>query len=406
MSYEYHEGKHHPIKTWTKGVQIEDQAMQQLRNISCLPFIYQHIAVMPDVHWGMGATIGSVLATKGAIVPAAVGVDLGCGMMAIQTTLVANDMPDSLGQIRARIEKMVPHGRTNNGRPGDRGAWGNKIPASHKQRWLSLLARYQEIIKKHPKAKSFNGENHVGTLGTGNHFIEICLDENNHVWVMLHSGSRGPGNRIGSYFISLAKQEMERYFISEYLPDKDLAYLVEHTEQFDDYVEAVGWAQDYALENRKAMMEATLGALRQHLPEFSIMDMAVNCHHNYVERENHFGSNVWVTRKGALRARDSDLGIIPGSMGTGSFIVRGKGNPESFCSCSHGAGRAMSRGQAKKSITLEQHVKAMQGIEARLDIDVLDESPAAYKDISAVMAAQDDLIEVVHKLHQIVNVKG
>jgi len=406
MSYEYHEGERHPIKTWTKGVQIEDEAMQQLRNISHLPFIHKHIAAMPDVHWGMGATIGSVLATKGAIVPAAVGVDLGCGMMALQTTLTANNMPDSLGQVRTEIERMVPHGRTNNGKRGDRGAWGDQIPKAHEQRWLGLLDRFQEIIKKHPKAKGFNSANHVGTLGTGNHFIEICLDENDYVWVMLHSGSRGPGNRIGSYFIELAKQEMERYFIGEYLPDKDLSYFVEHTEYFDDYVKAVEWAQDYALENRKAMMEATLEAMRKRLPEFSITGMAVNCHHNYVEREHHFGANVWVTRKGAVRARESDLGIIPGSMGTGSFIVRGKGNPESFCSCSHGAGRAMSRGQAKKRITLEQHAKAMQGIEARLDADVLDESPAAYKDISAVMAAQDDLIEIVHRLRQIVNVKG
>jgi tRNA-splicing ligase RtcB len=406
MSYEYHRGERHPIKAWTKGVQIEDQAMQQLRKTSQLPFIHKHIAVMPDVHWGMGATVGSVLATNGAIVPAAVGVDLGCGMMAVQTTLAASEMPDSLSQVRAGIEKRVPHGRTNNGKRGDRGAWGTQIPKPHEQRWLSLLDRFEKIINKHPRAKGFNGANHVGTLGTGNHFIEICLDENDSVWVILHSGSRGPGNRIGSYFIELAKQEMERYFIGEYLPDKDLSYFVEHTEHFEDYVEAVEWAQDFALENRKAMMESTLDAMREHLPRFSITDMAVNCHHNYVARENHFGANVWVTRKGAVRAREGDLGIIPGSMGTGSFIVRGKGNPESFCSCSHGAGRAMSRGEAKRTITLAQHAAAMRGIDARLDEDVLDESPAAYKDISAVMAAQDDLIEIVHRLRQIVNVKG
>ena len=273
-------------------------------------------------------------------------------------------------------------------------------------RWLTLQDRYEEIIDKHPKAKAYNTSAHMGTLGTGNHFIEVCLDESDRVWLMLHSGSRGVGNKIGSYFIERAKQEMERYFIGDYLPDSNLAYLVEHTEIFNDYVQAVGWAQDYALSNRKAMMDATVEALRTLLPPFSLTDMVVNCHHNYVERENHFGANVLVTRKGAVRARQGDMGIIPGSMGTGSFIVRGKGNPESFCSCSHGAGRAMSRTQAKKQISMEQHAEAMQGIEARLDKGVLDESPAAYKDISAVMAAQSDLIDVVHRLRQIVNVKG
>lgn len=406
MSYKYFEGIKHPIYAWVDGVQVEDQALQQLKNISGLPFIHHHVAAMPDVHWGRGATIGSVIATKGAIVPAAVGVDLGCGMMAVQTTLTANDLPDSLRNIRAEIEKAVPHGRTNNGGKGDRGAWGDKMPQSHEQRWTGLIDRFEEIIAKHPKAKGYNGANHIGTLGTGNHFIEVCLDENDKVWVMLHSGSRGPGNRIGGYFIEKAKEEMERYFIGDHLPDKDLSYLVEHTELFDDYVDAVQWAQDFALENRKAMMEATLKAMRTHLPEFNITNMAVNCHHNYVERENHFGANVWVTRKGAVRARDNDLGIIPGSMGTGSFIVRGKGNKESFCSCSHGAGRSMSRGAAKKAISLEQHAAAMKGIEARLDKDVLDESPAAYKDIGKVMAAQDDLVEIVHRLRQVINVKG
>lgn len=404
--YIYHEGVRSPIKTWTNGVLIEDQAFQQLKNISSLPFIHKHVAAMPDVHWGRGATIGSVIATKGAIVPAAVGVDLGCGMMAVKTTLTANDLPDSLGHIRAAIERSVPHGRTDNGGRNDRGAWGNSLPKAHTIAWASLEKDYRKIIDKHPKALAYNTSNHMGTLGTGNHFIEICLDENDSVWVMLHSGSRGPGNKIGSYFIELAKKEMEKYFIGDYLPDKDLSYLVEHTELFDDYIHAVGWAQDYALENRKAMMQATLGALRTHLGPYGVKETAVNCHHNYVERENHFGENVWVTRKGAVRARKGDLGIIPGSMGTGSFIVEGKGNPESFCSCSHGAGRAMSRGQAKKKISLEEHVAAMQGIEARLDKDVLDESPAAYKDISAVMAAQSDLVEIKYRLRQIINVKG
>jgi len=406
MSYIFEKTKFHPIKHWTKGVVLDDRAREQLHNIATLPFIYKHVAAMPDVHWGMGATIGSVIATKGAIVPAAVGVDIGCGMMAYQTTLTANDLPDNLHAIRCDIEAAVPHGRIDNGGMADVGRWGDNMPDSNAHRWMTLEHRYADILAKHPKAKSFNNRSHMGTLGTGNHFIEVCLDENDAVWVMLHSGSRGAGNKIGMYFIGAAKKEMERYHIDKFLADKDLSYLVEHTELFDDYVGAVEWAQDFALENRKAMMESVLKVLRAHLPAFSITDMAVNCHHNYISRENHFGSNVWVTRKGAVRAREKDLGIIPGSMGTGSFIVRGLGNKDSFCSCSHGAGRVMSRTQAKKEITLEQHIKAMEGIEGRVDIDVIDESPAAYKDIGAVMAAQDDLVEIVHRLKQVINVKG
>lgn len=396
----------HPIKHWTNGVPLEEDCLKQLANTASLPFIHKHVAAMPDVHGGLGATIGSVIATKGAIVPAAVGVDIGCGMMAYQTTLTASDLPDSLKAIRSDIEAAVPHGRTDNGGVNDKGGWGMGLPVNIATRWEGLLSRYSEIITKHPKAKSFNNSVHLGTLGTGNHFIELCLDESDSVWVMLHSGSRGAGNRIGMYFIEKAKKEMERYYIDTYLADKDLSYLVEKTELFDDYVNAVEWAQDYALENRKAMMESILKVLHRHLRDFSITDQAINCHHNYISRENHFGSNVWVTRKGAVRARTGDLGIIPGSMGTGSFIVRGLGNKDSFCSCSHGAGRVMSRRDANRTISLEQHAKAMEGIEARLDKDVLDESPAAYKDIGAVMAAQDDLVEIVYKLRQVLNVKG
>lgn len=406
--FEFHgipAGGHVPIKTWTKGVQVEEQALQQLRNLAMLPFVHKHIAAMPDVHWGMGATIGSVIATRGAIVPAAVGVDIGCGMMAVQTTLRAEDLPDNLHQTRLDIEAAVPHGRSDDGGANDRGAWG-VLPQAMEGVWSGLADRYTAILAKHPKAKAHNSWRHIGTLGTGNHFIELCLDEDGFMWVMLHSGSRGAGNKIGMYFIEKAKEEMRRYYIDKFLPDQDLAYLVERTALFDDYVEAVHWAQDFALENRKAMMTSVLQAIRKTLKPFTMSALAVNCHHNYVARENHFGANVLVTRKGAVRARKDDLGIIPGSMGTGSFIVRGKGNPESFCSCSHGAGRAMSRGAAKKAISMEQHAEAMKGIEARLDADVIDESPAAYKPISAVMAAQDSLVEVVHRLRQVVNVKG
>lgn len=407
QKYSYHDAHEgSPLKLWDSHQPFEDGAMEQLRNVASLPFIHKHVAGMPDVHWGMGATIGSVIATKGAIVPAAVGVDIGCGMMAVQTTLVASDLPDNLRAVRSDIEAAVPHGRTDNGGKNDRGSWGDTITGDASNRWLSLTSRYDEITLKHPKAKAFNTWEHMGTLGTGNHFIEVCLDENDSVWVMLHSGSRGVGNRIGMYFIQKAKEEMARYYIDKFLPDQNLAYLVERTELFDDYVCAVEWAQEYALENRKSMMHATLNAMRKTLPEFGLTEMAVNCHHNYVSRENHFNANVLVTRKGAVRARKGDLGIIPGSMGTGSFIVEGLGNKQSFCSCSHGAGRVMSRGQAKKAISMEDHAKAMVGIEARLDKDVLDESPAAYKDIGAVMQAQDDLVEIKYRLRQVVNVKG
>jgi len=404
-NYNYDDTALHPIKHWTKGVQLEEQARQQLINIANMPFIHKHVAAMPDVHWGMGATVGSVIATRKAIIPAAVGVDIGCGMMAVMTTLKASDLPDNLHAIRCEIESLVPHGRTNNGKGDDKGSF-NELPESHSQRWLSLKPEYENIIAKHPKAKAFNTHQHMGTLGTGNHFIEVCLDEFDNVWVMLHSGSRGAGNKIGMYFIEQAKLEMEKWHIDGYLPDKDLSYLVEHTEIFDDYVKAVDWSQRYAAENRRAMMDATLIALRKHLKPFEVTETAVNCHHNYIEKEHHFGENVWVTRKGAVRARKGDLGIIPGSMGTGSFIVEGLGNEQSFCSCSHGAGRVMSRGEAKKRISLDDHKKAMHGIEARTDIGVIDESPAAYKDISAVMDAQSDLIVVRYRLRQVINVKG
>ena len=333
----------HPIKAWVKGISIEKEAIAQLKNVASLPFIHHHVAAMPDVHWGRGATIGSVIATKGAVVPAAVGVDLGCGMMALQTMINASDLPDNLDAMRSAIESVVPHGRTDNGGRNDRGAWG-QTPDFVNQLWAKFEPRYKAIAQKHPKAISSNNARHLGTLGTGNHFIEVCLDESDRVWVMLHSGSRGLGNRIGSYFIRKAKKEMERYFIDQFLPDKDLAYLVEHSELFDDYVEAVAFAQEFALANRKVMMTRTLDAIRSVLPGLTVdvTEIAVNCHHNYIRQENHFGANVWVTRKGAVSARDGELGIIPGSMGTASYIVRGKGSKDSFCSCSHGAGRRVA----------------------------------------------------------------
>lgn len=404
-NYEVFESDGRPIKAWVRGVPVEEAALRQLQNVASLPFIHRWVAAMPDVHWGLGATVGSVIATHKAIIPAAVGVDIGCGMMAVRTTLRASDLPDSLHAVRSAIEAAVPHGRTDHGGRNDRGAWG--VPGKrHVDAWSSLSAGFERIAEKHPRLGSRKTIEHLGTLGTGNHFIEVCLDEADAVWVMLHSGSRGIGNRIGTYFIELAKREMRRWHVN--LPDQDLAYLPEGSQHFSDYVEAVHWAQEFALTNRRLMMEQVLEAMAKvdGLPPFGSGEVAVNCHHNYVSREKHYGESVLVTRKGAVRARAGELGIIPGSMGARSFIVRGKGNPESFESCSHGAGRRMSRAEAKRRFTLEDHRRATEGVECRKDADVIDETPAAYKDIDAVMAAQSDLVEIVHTLRQVVCVKG
>ncbi|HKO49838.1 MAG TPA: RtcB family protein [Polyangiaceae bacterium] len=394
-----------PIKAWTVGVPFEAEAEAQLRRVAALPFIHKWVAVMPDVHSGIGATVGSVVATRGAIIPAAVGVDIGCGMIAARTTLRAADLPDDLRGLRGAIETAVPHGRTANGGPGDRGAWGD-LPAAVVEGWADLAPGYQVLIDKFPKLGRGATAHHLGTLGTGNHFIEVCLDESDQVWFMLHSGSRGVGNRIGSFFIELAKQDMRKWLIN--LPDENLAYLPEGTEHFGQYWGAVGWAQRFAAKNRELMMGAVVRAAQScaKLPPFELTDMAVNCHHNYVAREHHYGADVLVTRKGAVRAGQGELGIIPGSMGAKSFIVRGKGNPQSFCSCSHGAGRKMSRTAARKAFTVEDHVAATLGVECRKDADVIDETPAAYKSIDAVMNAQRELVDIVHTLRQVVCVKG
>ncbi len=392
-----------PIRAWVRGVALEDAARKQLRNVARLPFVFRHVAAMPDVHWGLGATVGSVIPTLGAIIPAAVGVDIGCGMMAVETSLRAIDLPDDLRGLRTAIEAAVPHGRTSHGGRGDRGAW-HHVPAAPQQAWKDLARGYDRIVKQHKKLGEGNDLNHLGTLGTGNHFIEVCLDEADRVWFMLHSGSRGVGNRIGTYFIALAKQDCKRVLAS--LPDKDLAYLEEGAEHFDDYVHAVEWAQRFAMVNRQLMMDAVVAAAQATIRPFALGATAVNCHHNYVAREHHFGKEPFVTRKGAVRARLGDLGIIPGSMGARSYIVRGKGNAESFHSCSHGAGRAMSRTEAKRRFSLADHARATEGIECRKDADVIDETPMAYKPIDAVMAAQEDLVEIVHTLRQVVCVKG
>lgn len=405
MNYEVIKPEKGLVKAWVRGVHLDDNARQQLVNVASMPFIYKWVAAMPDAHWGMGATVGSVIATKGAIIPAAVGVDLGCGMVAARTNYTANDLPDTLKPLREEIERAIPVGG-----PGEHGSWKEPgrygPPASVSTAWHGMAEKFQQILQKHPKIKGGLTEDQLGTLGTGNHFIEVCLDTENRVWVMLHSGSRGVGNRIASYFIERAKQDMRRWHIN--LPDQDLAYIPDGSEFFGDYWQGVKWAQDFAAVSRSLMLARALDALYKSIDRTwtPVTDMVVNCHHNYISKENHYGENVWVTRKGAVRAQAGDMGIIPGSMGAKSFIVRGKGNPESFNSCSHGAGRVMSRGEAKRRISLEDHMKAVAGVECRIDADVIDESPAAYKSIDAVMSAQEDLVEIVHTLKQVVCVKG
>ena len=391
-----------PVKLWTDGVPVEDDARKQLLNTARMPFIFKHLAVMPDVHLGKGSTIGSVIPTVGAIIPAAVGVDIGCGMIAARTSLHARDLPDNLHGLRNAIEHAVPHGKTFGKR--DQGAWAD-VPAKADKAWGQLAGRFKAITDKYPRLEKTNNRHHLGTLGGGNHFIEVCLDEADRVWFMLHSGSRGVGNAIGNLFIELAQADMRQHLAN--LPDKDLAYFEEGSRHFADYVEAVEWAQDYARQNRELMMLAVVGAARKALGKpFEASLEAVNCHHNYVQREQHFGREVLVTRKGAVSAQKGQLGIIPGSMGAKSFIVRGLGNEESFCSCSHGAGRVMSRTKAKSRFTVEDQRRATAHVECRKDKEVIDEIPMAYKDIDAVMRAQQDLVEVVHTLQQVVCVKG
>lgn len=393
---------------WIEGVELEDEARAQLMRAASMPFIHHHIAVMPDAHGGVGCTIGSVIPMLGAVVPAFPGVDLGCGILCLYTGLRASDLPESLALLRSDLEAAIPHGRTNNGQAGDRGAWA-KPPETAISAWTGLSESYLTVDEK---VRHKGALNQLGTLGSGNHFVELCLDEGQGVWLMIHSGSRGAGNKIGQSYIEKAKEDMRRYFIN--LPDQNLAYLVEGSEHYDKYVAAVDWAQQYALVNREVMAINAMNVLARHFPDKVTPTIhrglgvhgIVSCHHNYLQKEYHYGKSVIVSRKGAVEAKLGQLAVIPGSMGAKSFIVRGKGNPESFNSCSHGAGRKMSRQKAKQVFSLEDHAKATAGIECRKDIDVLDETPGAYKDIDAVMAAQDDLVEIVHTLKQVLCIKG
>ncbi|MDM3870395.1 RtcB family protein [Porticoccus sp. W117] len=378
---------------------VDNTALTQLKNLSQLPFIHSHVAAMPDVHAGIGATVGSVIPTKSAIIPAAVGVDIGCGMVAVQLSLNAAQLPDNLKPMRDAIERAVPVG-----------ARAHKMVSARDAACRSLQGGVNWLLEQHPTLQKMlknpqqTWVKQLGTLGSGNHFIELCLDESNGVWVMLHSGSRGIGNAIGRYFIQLARKDMSGHMHN--LPDRDLAYFSEGNPHFADYMAAVEWAQEYARINREEMLNLVLRAIRPLLPAFTLMESAINCHHNYVSREHHYGEDVYVTRKGAIRAGEGELGIIPGSMGARSYIVRGKGSEQSFCSCAHGAGRTMSRSEARRRFKREDLVRQTQGVECRKDKGVLDEIPAAYKDIDVVMDNQSDLVEVVYTLKQVLCVKG
>ena len=386
-----------PVKIWTDD--LDEKSRQQLANLASLPIIHHHVAAMPDVHLGIGATIGSVIATRRAIIPAAVGVDIGCGMVACRLSITGNELAEkSLKKVFEQISRDVPVGREQHE--------DSRVRVSavrpFEDRLKAMTRKHPQLLKSFGKFSKW--ANQMGTLGSGNHFIEVCLDESNQVWIMLHSGSRGIGNALASYFIELARQDMQRLTIQ--LPDRDLAYFAEGAEHFTDYVEAVTWAQEYAMQNRREMVDLVLAGLARHLPPFEVTSEVVNCHHNYVAVEHHYGADVWVTRKGAIRARQGDLGIIPGSMGAKSYIVRGKGNPESFSSCAHGAGRRMSRTAAEKQFTAADLVRQTAGVVCRKDKGVVDEIPGAYKDIDTVMANQSDLVDTLHTLKQVVCVKG
>lgn len=392
------------VKLWTGDMEIEQSAIEQIRNISNLPILAGHIAIMPDVHMGKGATVGSVIPTRSAIIPAAVGVDIGCGMCAVMTSLTAKDLPDSLFSLRNQLERDIPVGFNEHkkGIPSVSGPYADVL----RKNLRKTMDRFEDLAMLDRLGRSDLNKisRQVGTLGGGNHFIEVCLDSEDRVWLMLHSGSRNIGNQIGQVAIEMAKkQALQRDYG---LVDKDLAWLDEGTPEFDAYIEAMHWAQDYARFNRDTMMNLAISAMKSKFPQMQIVGEVVNCHHNFTSLEEHFGEKMWVTRKGAVSAQEGQMGIIPGSMGAKSFIVKGKGHVDAYCSCSHGAGRKYSRAGAKKFFSLEDLEAQTAGVECRKDSGVLDEIPGAYKDIDQVMAAQTDLVDVVHTLKQILCIKG
>ena len=381
-----------PVKIWASS--IEDEAQEQVKKVANLPFIFKHVAVMPDVHAGKGSTIGTVIATKGAIIPAAVGVDIGCGMCAMKLPFKIDDLggTERLRELRHSIERSVPTGR-----------FGHKEPLN----WAELFHQAHGAPTIGEDSRVFkNSMCQLGSLGGGNHFIEICHDQDGNAWIMLHSGSRNIGKHLADLHISKAQGIMKSYFID--LPDPELAYLAQGTQEFKDYTQDLGWAQQYAAENRRVMLMRIVKDVSHHmkLPIDIVWDGVINCHHNYTQFENHFGQNVMVTRKGAVSAREGQLGIIPGSMGSKSYIVKGKGNPDSFCSCAHGAGRKMSRTKARENFTTKDLEQQTSGVECRKDDGVLDEIPGAYKDIDVVMKDQADLVDVLFELKQVICVKG
>ncbi len=379
------------VLSW--ATDIDEKTLEQAARSASLPFIEGHVALMPDAHFGYGATVGSVIPTRGAIIPSAVGVDIGCGMIAARLDLSAGDLPDDLGPLHARIAAAVPAG-VGRGRQRQGDGWPDELapPATAGEQWWS-----GRLIRK--------AGDQFGSLGSGNHFVEVCLDEHDQVWLVLHSGSRGVGNELANVHIDGAKELMRRHFIE--LPDPDLAYLVEGTAEFDTYIADMLWAQDYAMGNRASMMRAVHGCVRAFLARPVTVIESINCHHNYTAREHHDGKDVWLTRKGAIRARVGDRGVVPGSMGAASYIVRGTGSAASYCSCSHGAGRRLSRAAAKRTLTPASLDAAMAGKAWNRDAaTLLDEHPDAYKPIDDVMEAQRDLVAIEHRLEQILNYKG
>jgi tRNA-splicing ligase RtcB len=382
------------IKLWTDIHEVESSALDQLKNIAALPWMFKHVAVMPDVHYGKGATVGSVIAMKNAVSPAAVGVDIGCGMAAVKTSLHATDLPESLKDIRHQFERDVPVG-FNSHDDGKRRV-SDKINATNKALFDTFSSLHDKVSDLEKRAWQ-----QLGTLGGGNHFIELCLDENDDVWLLLHSGSRNIGKSLAELHISVARGLAH----NAELPDKDLAVFLSGTPEMEAYRRDLNWAQQYAFHNRATMLDLLKGSLRKFFPEIKF-DTPITCHHNYVSEETHFGEDVIVTRKGAIYAGLGSLGLIPGSMGTRSYITRGLGNVESYASASHGAGRRMSRGAAKRAFNLNDLASQTTGVECRKDEGVLDEIPAAYKDVDEVMRNQSDLVEIVHTLKAVLCVKG
>lgn len=388
MSLDILKGTHVNAHLWAPIHEVESVALDQIRNICALPWTYDHVAVMGDVHYGAGATVGSVIAMKGAVAPSAVGVDIGCGMAAFMTNLTADDLPDDLSDLRSAVEAAIPVGFHSHSEAA-KVVWAWKG-------WASFSYLHPDVQDRQDKARL-----QVGTLGGGNHFIELCLDTENNVWMILHSGSRNIGKELAERHIKIAKT-LEH---NDGIPDKDLAVFLTGTPEFQAYRHDLMWAQDYAAQNRKTMLDLYEAVMAKFFPQLSI-HMRINCHHNYVAEENHYGADVLVTRKGAISAKPGELGIIPGSMGTKSYIVAGLGNPEAFNSASHGAGRRMSRGKAKKAFTLADLEAQTEGVNCRKDAGVLDEIPGAYKDIDEVMRNQADLVSIVATLKQVMCVKG